>query len=179
MGRKPGVQNVSKDEAQKRVLAQLEQGLTITDAMRTVGRNDTTFRQWVMNSPEFKEASDKARLAGKGFKADLQNLKDISYEDFCQQFLNTKIFPHQRNWIELIEGKDPSWLHPSMVYEKASEKRILINVPPEHAKSTTITSNYVTWKIVTNPNSRVIIVSKTQAMARKFLGQIKGQTNPP
>ncbi len=179
MGRKPGVQNIPKGEAQKKVLALLEQGSTITNAMSAVGRNDVTFRQWSMQDPEFKEASDKARLAGKGFKADLANLKDITYEDFCSQFLDTQIFPHQKNWIELIEGKDPSWIHPSMVYEKASDKRILINVPPEHAKSTTITSNYVTWKIVTNPNSRVIIVSKTQSMARKFLGQIKDRLTHP
>jgi len=179
MGRKPGVQSIPKGDAQKKVLALLEQGSTITTAMAAVGRNDVTFRQWSMQNPEFKESADKARLAGKGVKADLKELKDISYEDFCTQFLDTKIFPHQKNWIELIEGKDPSWLHSSMVYEKASEKRILINVPPEHAKSTTITSNYVTWKIVTDQNSRVIIVSKTQAMARKFLGQIKDKLTHP
>jgi hypothetical protein len=179
MGRKPGVQNIPKGEAQKKVLALLEQGSTITTAMAAVGRNDVTFRQWSMQDPEFKEEADKARLAGKGIKADLKELKDITYEDFCDQFLSTKIFPHQRNWIALIEGKEPSWVHPSMIYEKASEKRILINVPPEHAKSTTITSNYVTWKIVTNPNSRVIIVSKTQSMARKFLGQIKDRLTHP
>ena len=35
---------------------------------------------------------------------------EFTYEDFCDQFLSTKIFPHQRNWIELIEGKEPSWV---------------------------------------------------------------------
>ncbi len=66
MGRKPGVQNIPKGEAQKKVLALLEQGSTITNAMSAVGRNDVTFRQWSMQDPEFKEQADKARLAGKG-----------------------------------------------------------------------------------------------------------------
>ena len=65
MGRKPGIQNIPKHEAQEKVLLQLEQGSTITAAMASVGRNDVTFRQWSMNEPAFKERADKARLVGK------------------------------------------------------------------------------------------------------------------
>jgi hypothetical protein len=66
-----------------------------------------------------------------------------------------------------------------MTYEPGDPKRVLINVPPEHAKSTTITTNYTLYTIVTNPNARVIIVSKTQGMARKFLGAIKTRLSHP
>jgi len=179
MGRKPGIQNIPKHEAQEKVLLQLEQGSTITAAMASVGRNDVTFRQWSMNEPAFKERADKARLVGKGVIADLGDLKEISFPDFCEQFLDTKMFPHQLNWIDLIEGREPRWMHPAMTYEPGATNRVLVNVPPEHAKSTVITTNYVTYKIVTNPNSRVIIVSKTQGMARKFLGAIKTRLNHP
>ena len=179
MGRKPGVQSIPKPDAQKKVLALLEQGSTITAAMSAVGRNDVTFRQWSMQDPDFKDKADKARLEGKGIKANLTELKDISYPDFCEQFLDTKLFDHHKDWIDLIDGVEPRWLHPSMTYEPAATNRVLINVPPEHAKSTVITVNYVTWKIVTNPNSRVIIVSKTQGMARKFLSAIKTRLSHP
>jgi len=179
MGRKPGIQNIPKGEAQEKVLIQLAQGSTITAAMASVGRNDVTFRQWSMNDAEFKERADKARLAGKGVIADLGDLKQISYPDFSQQFLDTTLFPHQLNWLDLIEGKAPRWQPPGMTYEPGDPKRVLINVPPEHAKSTTITTNYVLYNIVTNPNSRVIIVSKTQGMARKFLGAIKTRLSHP
>ena len=179
MGRKPGVQSIPKPDAQKKVLALLEQGSTITAAMSAVGRNDVTFRQWSMQDPDFKDKADKARLEGKGIKANLTELKDISYPDFCEQFLDTKLFDHHKDWIDLIDGVSPRWLHPSMTYEPAATNRVLINVPPEHAKSTVITVNYVTWKIVTNPNSRVIIVSKTQGMARKFLSAIKTRLSHP
>jgi hypothetical protein len=179
MGRKPGIQNIPKGEAQEKVLIQLSQGSTITSAMASVGRNDVTFRQWSMNDPEFKARADKARLAGKGVIADLGDLKQISYPDFSQQFLDTTLFPHQLNWLDLIDGKPPRWQPTGMTYEPGDPKRILINVPPEHAKSTTITTNYVLYNIVTNPNSRVIIVSKTQGMARKFLGAIKTRLSHP
>ena len=179
MGRKPGVQNIPKGAAQKQVLELLSQGSTITDAMKAVGRNEVTFRQWVMNQPEFKEESDKARLAGKGVKADLSNLKDITFPEFSEQFLETKLFPHQLNWIDLIEGREPRWIHPAMIYEPGAANRVLINVPPEHAKSTVITINYVTYRIATDPNVRIIIVSKTQGMARKFLSAIKTRLSHP
>lgn len=124
MGRKPGKVDLPKGEAQKKVLALLEQGSTIQAAMTAVNRNEVTFRQWTMNSPEFKEAADKARLAGKGVKAELANLKDISFQEFSEQFLDTKLFPHQLNWIDLIEGREPAWLHPSMTYEQGASNQI-------------------------------------------------------
>ncbi len=179
MGRKPGVQSVPKDEAQAKVLTLLENGATITAAMAAVGRNDTTFRQWSMVDSDFKDKADKARLSGKGVKADLSELKNISYPEFSQQFLNTTLFDHQLNWLDLIEGREPRWQPAGMTYEPGDPKRVLINVPPEHAKSTTITTNYTLYTIVTNPNARVIIVSKTQGMARKFLGAIKTRLSHP
>ena len=179
MGRKPGVQSVPKDEAQAKVLALLEQGATITAAMAATGRQDTAFRQWSLQDPDFKDKADKARLAGKGIKAELSELKTLAFPEFSEQFLDSKLFEHQLNWIDLMEGREPSWNPRGMTYEPGDPNRVLINVPPEHAKSTTITINYVTCKIGQNPNCRVIIVSKTQGMARKFLGAIKTRLSHP
>jgi len=179
MGRKPGVQAVPKREAQEKVLQHLASGATITSAMQAVGRSDVAFRQWVATDPDFKQRADEARLEGKGIRTDLGNLKDIEFPDFSEQFLDTKLFEHHLDWYDLIEGREPRWIHPAMTYEPGALNRVLINVPPEHAKSTVITTNYVVYKIVTNPNARVIIVSKTQGMARKFLGAIKTRLSHP
>ena len=179
VGRKPGVQNIPKDAAQLQVLELLAQGSTVVDAMKAVGRNDVTFRQWSMANPDFKDKADKARLSGKGVKSDLANLKDISFEDFSEQFLDTKLFNHHLSWIDLIEGREPRFIHPAMTYEQAATNRVLINVPPEHAKSTVLTINYVTYRLAVDPNVRIIIVSKTQGMARKFLSAIKTRLSHP
>ena len=172
-------QNLTKEEAQQRVLIQLKQGQTIKMAMESVNRSEAAFRQWTLTEPSFKAEADKARLEAKGVKTDLAELKDISFEDFSQEFLDTKLFPHHLDWVDLVEGKEPRWLHPSMTYEQAATNRILINVPPEHAKSTVITINYVTYRLAVDPNVRIIIVSKTQGMARKFLSAIKTRLSHP
>ena len=179
MGRKPGKQSITKDDAKLKVLGLLSNGATITAAMAAVDRQDTAFRQWVMQDADFKEASDKARLEGKGIKSNMAELKKIEFAQFSEEFLDSKLFNHQLGWIDLVEGREPRWLPAGMTYEPGDPSRVLINVPPEHAKSTTITTNYVTYRIVTEPNTRVIIVSKTQGMARKFLGAIKTRLSHP
>jgi len=60
-----------------------------------------------------------------------------------------------------------------MVYDPASKKRLLINVPPEHAKSTVITVNYCVYRIAMDPNIKITIVSKTQERAKEYLYSIK------
>jgi hypothetical protein len=52
-------------------------------------------------------------------------------------------------------------------------KRLLINVPPEHAKSTVITVNYCVYRIAMDPNIKITIVSKTQERAKEYLYSIK------
>lgn len=161
------------------VIALLSQGQNIKMAMDAVGRTESAYRQWTFQDPEFKTLAEKARLEGKGVKADLSELKNISFEDFCEQFLDTKLFDHHLDWIDLIEGRPPRWVHPAMTFEQNADNRVLINVPPEHAKSTVITINYVTYRVATDPNVRIIVVSKTQGMARKFLSAIKARLSHP
>ena len=87
--------------------------------------------------------------------------------------LPISIFPHHRSWVDILEGREPSYLHPAMVYEPASPRRLLVNVPPEHAKSTVITVNYCVYRIAMDPNVKITIVSKTQERAKEYLYSIK------
>jgi hypothetical protein len=57
--------------------------------------------------------------------------------------------------------------------------RILVNIPPNHAKSMTVTIDYVTWQVCQNPNFRVLIVSQTQQLAADFLYAIKQRLTHP
>ena len=147
--------------------------------MSQVGRNESTFRQWTFKDEAFKEAANAAKAAARDAKVEGGDISNISFEDFSNQYLGSKLWPHHLDWVDMLEGKEPRWLHPSMTYEPGKKNRVLINVPPHHAKSTVITANYVTYRIVTNPNTRVVIVSKTQGMARKFLRQIKDRLSHP
>ena len=66
-----------------------------------------------------------------------------------------------------------------MIYEPGDRNRLLVNVPPEHAKSTVITVNYSTYRIALNPNVRIIVVSKTLSKAREFVYSIKQRLSHP
>jgi len=160
-------------EAKALVLDQLRNGQSLKVAMSNVGRNESTFRQWTFKDDEFKAAATRAREDGKDSHVELASLQDISFEQFSEEYLGMKLWPHHLDWVDALEGKTPRWLHPAMTYEPSRTDRLLFNVPPHHGKSTVITVNYVVWKIVTKPNTRVVIFSKSQGQARKFLRQIK------
>jgi hypothetical protein len=81
--------------------------------------------------------------------------------------------------LDILEGRHPRDLHPSQTYESGEPNFIMVNTPPEHAKSTTISINYVTYRVVTDPNVRVILVSKTQERAKEFLYAIKQRLTHP
>jgi hypothetical protein len=89
------------------------------------------------------------------------------------------MFAHQLQWIDVLEGRRPRDMHPNMIYRPAEPDLIICNTPPEHAKTTTITVDYVAWRICQDPNIKVILVSKTQMMAKKFLVEIKGILTGP
>lgn len=91
----------------------------------------------------------------------------------------SKTFDHQKNVISLLEDGEPSWLHGNMLYEPGFKNYVLVNMPPEHAKSMTVSIDYVTYRICTDPNVRIKLVSKTQQMAKEFLYAVKQRLTAP
>ena len=109
------------------------------------------------------------------------NTEKVGFSEFSEKYLGVKVWPHMQNVVDLMEGRDPEWLHPSMVYEKGTSglSQLLVNVPPNHAKSMTVSINYATYRVCKDPNINVIIVSKTQDQAKKFLYAIKQRLTHP
>ena len=161
-------------EAKQKVLEFVAQGLPVQDAIIRAGRKPDVLKLW-RKDEKWAKALDKARSTGEEIlSAATGDAKfQIGFEEFSREFLDSPIFPHHRSWIDVLEGKEPSWLHDSMVYEPASPKRLLINVPPEHAKSTVITVNYCVYRIAMDPNVKITIVSKTRERAMEYLYSIK------
>ena len=161
-------------EAKQKVLEFVAQGLPVQDAIIRAGRKPDVLKLW-RKDEKWAKALDKARVTGEEIlSAATGDAKfQIGFEEFSREFLDSPIFPHHRSWIDVLEGKEPTWLHDSMVYEPASPKRLLINVPPEHAKSTVITVNYCVYRIAMDPNVKITIVSKTRERAMEYLYSIK------
>lgn len=148
-----------------------EQGHTAADACRMAGLSEASWKYYRRTDKDFRERTDLVHAVRVGKRAGAT--EEISFEDFSVKYLNSARFWHQLQWIDLIEGRAPRDLHPSQTYKAGDPDTIVINTPPGHAKSTTITMDYVTYKCVTNPNFRVVIISKTEGMAKKFLQGIK------
>ena len=154
--------------------------MRVEDGCKAAGKSLKTYEYYRRSDKVFADRMDRTRLGLRGQSFIEEQTKDLDFAGFRQKFLKSKTFPHQQNLIDVIEGRDPSWLHPSMKYEKGlADNRILINIPPNHAKSITVTVDYVTWKIVNNPNFRVLIVSQTQRLAADFLYAIKQRLTHP
>ena len=165
---------VALREAKAKVLEFVKQGLDLQDAISRADRKPDVMKDW-RKDDQFMRALDKARSEGeKTLSIVTGDAKfKIGFEEFSKEFLDSPIFPHHRSWIDVLEGREPSYIHSSMVYEPASAKRLLLNVPPEHAKSTVITVNYCVYRIAMDPNIKITIVSKTQERAKEYLYSIK------
>ena len=170
---------LSAPDAKKRLIALIADGVTVEDACRAVGKSVKSYEYYRTSDPQFKEAIDLSRVIQKRKGVVSTEDAEISFEDFRDKYMMSKTFPHQRNITSLLEEGEPAWLHGNMTYEKGFPNYVLVNMPPEHAKSMTVSIDYVTYRIVTNPNVRIKLVSKTQAMAKEFLYAVKQRLTSP
>jgi hypothetical protein len=170
----------SSDIAKRVILSGVAEGMTIEAATASAGKSYKTYEYYRRTDKNFCDKIDRTRLGLKDKNYASSDVHDLTFAEFRQRYLHSRTFPHQQNLIDVIEGREPSWLHPSMKYEPGlANNRILLNIPPNHAKSMTVTVDYVTWQVCQNPNFRVLIVSQTQQLAADFLYAIKQRLTHP
>jgi hypothetical protein len=170
----------SSDIAKRLILSGVAEGLTIEAATAAAGKSYKTYEYYRRTDKVFCDKMDRTRLGLKDKNFASSDVHDLTFAEFRQRYLHSRTFAHQQNLIDVIEGREPSWLHPSMKYEPGlASNRILVNIPPNHAKSMTVTIDYVTWQVCQNPNFRVLIVSQTQQLAADFLYAIKQRLTHP
>lgn len=175
-----GRRRVSPEEARRELLDLVRQGRTIADALKVVGRSRSWYDAQRRDVQGFATMVDAARLRLSD-QAESARRSDIGFAEFSERYLGTRVWPHMQNVVDLLEGREPGWLQEGMIYEPgtAGLSRLLVNVPPNHAKSMTVTINYVTYRVAKDPNINVLVVSKTQEQAKKFLYAIKQRLTHP
>lgn len=177
MAEKPKVLNAN--EAKEELVKLVGQGKSIADALKIVGKSRKTYEYYRRTDPDFVEQVERQKVLVSRDKGNVEKVEVPDFPEFSEKYLGQKLFPHQLQWFDLLEGREPRELHPSMTYEPGRESRIIVNTPPGHAKSTTITVNYAIWRIIKNPDVKIIIVSKAQRLAEQFLLQIKERLTSP
>ncbi|CAL9369737.1 hypothetical protein [Streptomyces sp. enrichment culture] len=161
----------SKDKKQI-IIATVRMGHTIAEGCHQAGVTRKTHEYYRKSDPDYRDLIDRA-LQSNLEKAEGLRREVPDFPEFCERYLKTQLFRHHLQWYDLLEGREPRDLHPAQRFVRGDEDQIVVNTPPEHAKSTTLTVNYVVWRIVQDPNIRILLVSKTQSMAAKFLFSIK------
>lgn len=165
-------------EAKAKVIELIQQGHKVEEACSVVQRSPETYRDWRKNDAAFKAAIDSIRSA-RAEEKQTGRPEVPDFETFCRDWLRQPLFPHQLQMLDVIEGREPRDIHESMDYEPGDPHRVLINVPPEHAKTTTFTVNYTVWRIHKDPDIRVVLVSKGLKLAQDFLYEIKAKLTSP
>lgn len=153
----------------------ISQGHRLDYVLAEVGRAESTYRDWRETDLEFKLAIDNVRQIHR--RGEAKPVPD--FETFCRVYLGQPLYHHQLQWLDLMEGRPPRDLHPAQLYEPGDPYFILINTPPEHAKTTTLSVNYATWRIIKDPNVRIMWVSKTQEMAKQMVWAVKNRLTHP
>jgi hypothetical protein len=166
---------LSAAQAKAAIIEGMARGLTVEAACKAASRTIKSHENYRSSDKDYARQVDQIRAARKAAKdrGNDETAATLGFEAWRLRYLGQKTYPHQRVWIDVLEGREPADLHESMTYEQGDPSRVLINVPPNHAKSMTLTIEYVTYKVCTNPNIKVIIVSKTQTLAKDFLYAIK------
>jgi hypothetical protein len=158
-------------EAKAKVLDLIQDGMKVEQAMAVVDRTPETYRSWMKDDAEFKDSVRTIRAARAGERVGAAEVPD--FPTFCADYLGQPLSMHQLRMWDVIEGREPRDLHDSMTFERGYSNRVLQNVPPDHAKTTTFTINYCIWKIHKDPDIRIVLVSKGLKLAQDFLYEIK------
>ena len=169
----------TSQQSKEIMLDLIRQGFSVEDACRAARKSVKTYEYYRYTDKDFCRQIDLAREIRRRGNVVNPLSKQLGFEDFRAQYLGQRTFPHQRNVISLLENGEPEWVHPNMTFEPANPNFVLVNMPPEHAKSMTVSIEYVTFKIVTDPNIRIKLVSKTQQMAKEFLFAVKQRLTSP
>ena len=162
------------NDRKKKMIGLFKAGNSITDCLAEIGAHRTTYDRWRSQDPLFAAQMDEIRLGVSDGRLPVPD-----FETFCRDYLEQPLFWHQLQWADILNGDEPRLLHPSEVYEPGDPQYILVNTPPEHAKTMTLSICYVTWRVCKDPNIKVMLVSKTQDMAKEFLYAIKTRLTHP
>lgn len=88
--------------------------------------------------------------------------------------------PAPEVFIKDVLGYELEWFHQEWLAFQLANRSSLILAPRGHGKSTICTICFPVWKLLRDPELKVLIVSNTQAQACSFLREIRGhlESNP-
>ena len=163
--------------AQRKVLELVAGGASANDAINAVGRKIHTYHAWRKHHPWFAEELRKIRDAQRANPPRRTPVPD--FPEFSAEYLHQPLpLQHLRVW-DVLNGRPPRDMHPTIRYHQGRPNYLLSNMPPEHAKTTVWTINYPVWRIAKDPDLQSVVISKSLNMAKRYLYAIKARLTGP
>jgi len=155
-------------QRQDAFIALLSMGKTVKQAAAELGIHPGTYQKWRQRDREFAARASMA-LAGRSGK-DLEPW-DGSALDFEAKFIPSP-----------DGGRCEQTFYTTTIYnalESTQEGQIcLILLPPGSRKTTTL-ENWALYKLATDPDHRILVISKSLDHARKSVGRLKALMTDP
>lgn len=171
---RPARKRLGRGGAKEKIVDMLTRGASIDSACAEVEYSRKSYELWRRDDPGFRNRCDIARQLSKADRGpDVERGERLGFAEWREKYLKSRTFWHQLQWIDLLEGHEPRDLHPAQTYYKGKRNRIVVNVPPFHAKSMTLTVDYCVYRLCMDPSFRILIVSAGSLLATDFLYGIK------
>ena len=171
------------EQAKAALIDYVGAGYNITAACDKIGYARKTYESWRAKDEKFKAAVDSVmstRKVDTGTRDEKRAAaRAMGFAAWSEKYLNTPVYPHAQQWIDVLEGREPSGLHPAQTWEVSKPTRLVVNTFPNAGKSTTLTMNYVTYRICINPATKIALISKTEGMAKDFVAGVKTRLTHP
>lgn len=143
----------------KRAFALAGQGLNQTEIAARIGVRRETVNRWFnggeSHPQEVRPEPKPLDKLPEDVRAMLEDTPE-AFEAFFNRYSGLRLKPHSKSFIQAAWGK----------------KRVVVNVPPGHAKSTIFSVWLPIWLVCRNRDLRIIVLSQTDTLALDFTSEI-------
>lgn len=175
-----GSKRYDRETAKSLIVELVREGRTITSAVEQMKYSRKTYELWRREDADFAKRIDAARqLRAGGRSEDVVRGERLGFAEWRKKYLRIDTPWHAMQWVDLLEGRDPRDLHTAQTFEQGKRNRILVNTPPFHGKSVTLTIDYAVYRLCLDPSFRILVISAGQELAADFLYGIKQRLTSP
>lgn len=169
---------LTTDAAKDKFVELMQDGVLIGPALENIGYARKTYEEWRRKDKAFAARVDQARQLRKPNR-DVVRGERLAFAEWREKYLGVVTPWHQLQWVDLLEGREPRALHEAQTYVPGKRNRILVNCPPNHGKSISITVDYTVYRLCMDPSFRVLLISAGSELAKDFLFGVKQRLTSP
>lgn len=126
------VQIARAKQVKKQLLEYLMEGYSVQAACDAVGRSPKTYEYYRKTDEEFRLGVERIRNMTMRGELNAPEVVLPPFPEFSEKYIGSRVFAHQKHWVDLLEGVEPSDVHPSITYEAGDPDLLIVNTPPEH-----------------------------------------------